>query len=573
MGGSSSVRGDQTIYHTDNMCFDGTDRGSPMALDGQLWIGSTTSNRPDNGGHVRLGQLTSPDNSVAIGYSAPNITLQAGAAMGTLKTLTPDLDFDGSAATPISGTAGNINTFGVNPSFATVTDSLNSNGLATGNLQIEHRAWLTGLVVDASTTPGTRGTFSTIAAALTAAVSGQTIFIRTGTYTENLTLKAGVNLAAFECDSSLNGTGNVIISGNATFSAAGTVTISGIQLQTNSAPFLTVSGANASVVNLNNCYLNCTNNTGISFTSSDASAVIRINNCSGNLGTTGIAIIVSTSTGGVAINNCIFTNSGGSTTANSTSAGLFFLNNSTFSNPITTTSTGSLGAENISVQTFAQNVTGITANGSGANNIFSSIISTGTASAISVGSTVAISLSNLISSNANTITGAGTAQFSGITQGITPGSINPTTPQGGTLLGITNGTAVGAGYLGEQIRSAVGSGSAVALTTNIPANITSISLTAGIWDVSGSLQFAMSSTAAGSIGISINTTSATLGTLGDNYFLSINTPTAAALFNSVALPSYRIMVSSTTTVYLVGIAIFPAGTNSAFGRISATRVG
>ena len=44
------------------------------------------------------------------------------------------------------------------------------------------------------------GTHTTIAAALTSASSGDTIFIRPGTYTENLTLKAGVNLCAYECD-------------------------------------------------------------------------------------------------------------------------------------------------------------------------------------------------------------------------------------------------------------------------------------------------------------------------------------------------------------------------------------
>ncbi len=81
MGGSSSVRGDQTIYHTDNLCFDGTDRGSPMAVDGQLWIGSTASNRADNGGHVRLGSIVSLSGSVTIGYSSPNITLDVA---GTL---------------------------------------------------------------------------------------------------------------------------------------------------------------------------------------------------------------------------------------------------------------------------------------------------------------------------------------------------------------------------------------------------------------------------------------------------------------------------------------------------------
>ena len=75
MSGSSSVRGDQTIYHTDNLCFDGTDRSSPMDTDGQLWIGSTSSDRPNNGGHVRLGELTSPLGTLQIGYDAPNITL------------------------------------------------------------------------------------------------------------------------------------------------------------------------------------------------------------------------------------------------------------------------------------------------------------------------------------------------------------------------------------------------------------------------------------------------------------------------------------------------------------------
>jgi pectin methylesterase-like acyl-CoA thioesterase len=40
------------------------------------------------------------------------------------------------------------------------------------------------------------GTHTTIAAALTSASTGDTIFIRPGTYTENLTLKAGVNLTA-----------------------------------------------------------------------------------------------------------------------------------------------------------------------------------------------------------------------------------------------------------------------------------------------------------------------------------------------------------------------------------------
>jgi pectin methylesterase-like acyl-CoA thioesterase len=73
-------------------------------------------------------------------------------------------------------------------------------------------------------------THTTIASALTSASSGDTIFVRTGTYTENLTLKAGVNICAFEGDGY---TPTVTIIGKASFSSAGTVCLSGLRLQTN----------------------------------------------------------------------------------------------------------------------------------------------------------------------------------------------------------------------------------------------------------------------------------------------------------------------------------------------------
>lgn len=83
MAGNSSITGDQTVTFTDNMSFDGTARGGAMSLNGQLWIGATASDRANNGGHVRLGQLTSPSGTLTIGYSAPNITLDlAGGSVG-----------------------------------------------------------------------------------------------------------------------------------------------------------------------------------------------------------------------------------------------------------------------------------------------------------------------------------------------------------------------------------------------------------------------------------------------------------------------------------------------------------
>ncbi len=54
--------------------------------------------------------------------------------------------------------------------------------------------------------------YTTIASAIAAAVGAtgnQTVFIQPGTYIENLTLSPGIDLTAYGCDSSLNGTGNV----------------------------------------------------------------------------------------------------------------------------------------------------------------------------------------------------------------------------------------------------------------------------------------------------------------------------------------------------------------------------
>jgi len=130
-------------------------------------------------------------------------------------------------------------------------------------------------IVDAS---AANGTHTTLPSALASASSGDTISIRPGTYTGNFSLKGGVNITAFGSDSSLNGTGKVIIQGTCTLSEAGTVTISGVQLQTNSAAALAVTGSAASVVNLQNCYLNFTNNTGITYSSSNSSSAINIQN-------------------------------------------------------------------------------------------------------------------------------------------------------------------------------------------------------------------------------------------------------------------------------------------------------
>lgn len=55
-----------------------------LATNGQLWIGTTAVNV--GGTHINVGSITSPDSSITVSFSTPNITLAAGAAVATTYT-------------------------------------------------------------------------------------------------------------------------------------------------------------------------------------------------------------------------------------------------------------------------------------------------------------------------------------------------------------------------------------------------------------------------------------------------------------------------------------------------------
>lgn len=271
------------------------------------------------------------------------------------------------------------------------------------------------------------GTHTTIASALTSSASGDTIFIRPGTYTENLTLKAGVNLTAFVCDAT---TPNVTISGKCTFNAAGTVSISGINLQTNSDFALAVTGSVASIVNLSECNLNCLNNTGISFTSSSASAQVNVFKCRGNLATTGIGLFAHSSAGNMIIDYCDFTNTGASSTASTVSAGIVYIAVTGAPFPFSTSSGGIIAFSYSSVNTSATNTTCFTTAGTGTSVTDYTDFISGTASALSIGTGTTLTVLNCArvdSTNTNAITGAGTLKYGLITFTNTSSTVNTTT--------------------------------------------------------------------------------------------------------------------------------------------------
>lgn len=131
------------------------------------------------------------------------------------------------------------------------------------------------------------------------------------------------------------------------------------------------------------------------------------------------------------------------------------------------------------------------------------------------------------------------------------------------------------GIIGEVLSSTVLSGSAVSLTTNTAANVTSLALTAGDWEVYGNVGFVTAaSTSLTILAQSISQTTNTLDTAPGVYasqFMNATVPTASAVRNVFTPTVTRISLASTTTVYLVAFATFTASTLLAYGKIYARR--
>jgi hypothetical protein len=177
--------------------------------------------------------------------------------------------------------------------------------------------------------------------------------------------------------------------------------------------------------------------------------------------------------------------------------------------------------------------------------------------------------------------GAGGASF--VT--IDSGGLLPRVSGSGDLGGTTglfgnlwlNGSAGGnatTGSVGEYVTATLATGSSVTLGTGVTSNVTSISLTAGDWDVRGVVDYtAGATTSITNQRQGISTTSATLG--GQDTFSSNTTaaqvPTAS-VDDAIPTPVVRISIASTTTVFLVSNATFTLSSLKAYGTISARRV-
>jgi hypothetical protein len=135
------------------------------------------------------------------------------------------------------------------------------------------------------------------------------------------------------------------------------------------------------------------------------------------------------------------------------------------------------------------------------------------------------------------------------------------------VIGTTTNNNAAAGSVGEFISSVIPLASAVSLTTTIAANVTSISLTAGDWNVWGnvSIVFSVGGTDAE---MWISETSATV----PDQSLFTGLAATIGIGAAFSVPQLRFSLGSTTTIYLSSISTFASGTAVACGGIYARRI-
>jgi hypothetical protein len=155
-----------------------------------------------------------------------------------------------------------------------------------------------------------------------------------------------------------------------------------------------------------------------------------------------------------------------------------------------------------------------------------------------------------------------------------PGVLAPSTTKG--IQGTAAADSAQAGSVGEVITATVATASAISLTSVTSANVTSIALTAGDWDVWGSVAFTLASTTTmGYLSAGINTTTGTLPLNNAGVVTRAGAGTNAVIDVTVdsvlTVMPIRINISAGATAYLVARAKFGTATCKAYGTIYARR--
>jgi hypothetical protein len=214
------------------------------------------------------------------------------------------------------------------------------------------------------------------------------------------------------------------------------------------------------------------------------------------------------------------------------------------------------------VSGVATNLTG-TASGLTAGNVTTNANLTGavtsTGNATSLGSFSSANLASALTDE----TGTGASVFAT--------SPTITTPN---VVGVTNASAASAGSVGELITNEVTFASRFSITSNTLTTITTISVTAGDWDVSGVAGFETSGGGVASeYHIEISTTAPPTIVTAPNAggTVGIHITCVANQGQAFAAGPRQVNVSGTTTVYLKCLSTF-TNSQTAYGYLRARRI-
>jgi len=143
----------------------------------------------------------------------------------------------------------------------------------------------------------------------------------------------------------------------------------------------------------------------------------------------------------------------------------------------------------------------------------------------------------------------------------------------GGLIGTPTADNAIAGAVGEYIESIVLLAAAVNLATGVTANVTSINLTDGDWDIEGVISFhGDGTTNINDVKVGTNNASAAFGGVGTYQSDYLTIVVAAGIDATYIAPKHRFSLAAPATVYLVALAHFTISTCTAYGKISARRV-